>query len=220
MRRALAAAAALALLSGPAAAQPSRPDPGLGRQLAAEGNPGGALACSGCHGMDGAASEGGGAFPRLADQTARYLYKQLNDYASGARPNEIMGPIAMAMSDAERQGSAAYYAAQRPPYPDPTPADPAAAAAGAALVNVGSAERRVQACANCHGPASVGVGPLFPRLAGQYAAYAEAQLLAFRQKQRHNDVNAVMREISGHLTEAEITAVSAYLETLRPDDAR
>lgn len=193
------------------------PDLDLGRRLAAGGNPQGALACSQCHGMNGSADQGAGAFPRLADQPAHYLYKQLNDYASGARPNEIMGPIAQALSDAERQASAAYFAAQRGvPYPDAPADDPAAHRTGAALAAVGSNERRVQACNNCHGPAAVGQAPLYPRLAGQYAEYAQAQLQAFRGKTRHNDVGAVMREIAGKLTDAEIEAVSAYLAALRP----
>lgn len=212
---------------GPPAAQPAGqpaaapaqgvPDPNLGQQLAADGNPNGATACSGCHGMNGSAEQGAGSFPRLADQDAHYLYKQLNDYASGARPNEIMGPIAQALSDAERQATAAYFAAQRGvPYPAPGAVDEAARKGAETLVFVGSNDRRVQACTNCHGPAAVGQAPLYPRLAGQYADYAQAQLQAFRGKGRHNDVGAVMREIAGKLTDAEIAAVSAYLAALRP----
>lgn len=111
--------------------------------------------------MNGSAEQGAGGFPRLADQSAHHLYKQLNDYASGARPNEIMGPIAQTLSDAERQGAAAYYAAQEGvPHPDPDRIDEAARKTGEALVTVGSNERRIQACTNCHGPAAVGQAPL------------------------------------------------------------
>src|SRR6056297_1434409 len=50
---------------------------------------GAAMACITCHGADGRA-DGSGAFPRLTGQPAWYLYKQLIDYASGARPNRTM----------------------------------------------------------------------------------------------------------------------------------
>lgn len=198
----------------------AQPDPALGKQLASEGNQGGAAPCSSCHGMDGAADQGGGSFPRLAGQPAEYLYKQLNDYASGARPNEIMGPIASALSDAERQATAAYFSPLDPPYPAPQAADPASLKLGAALLMVGSSDRRVQACANCHGPDGAGQAPLYPALAGQYVAYAQAQLEAFRNKDRHNDVAGVMREIAGELTEDEIAAVSAYFAANPPEAAR
>jgi len=87
---------------------------------------------------------------------------------------------------------------------------------GRTLANIGSANARVQACGNCHGPEGEGQPPTFPQLAGQYATYAQAQLDAFRQGHRRNDVAAVMREIAGSLSEQEITAVSAYLESVRP----
>src|SRR3546814_16478283 len=45
--------------------------------------------CMRCHGLNGV-GDGTGAFPRLAGQAAFYMYKQLLDYASGARPNALM----------------------------------------------------------------------------------------------------------------------------------
>ena len=49
--------------------------------------------CFMCHGLDGV-GDSAGAFPRLTGQAAFYMYKQLIDYASGARPNDVMTPIA------------------------------------------------------------------------------------------------------------------------------
>ena len=50
-------------------------------------------ACHTCHGMHGA-GDSSGAFPRLSGQAAWYLYKQLKDYASGERQNDVMSPVA------------------------------------------------------------------------------------------------------------------------------
>jgi cytochrome c553 len=210
-----AAALALALGANAVAQQAKAPDPARAQQLVADGNPNGAAPCGQCHGADGK-GDPSGPFPRLAGQAALYLYKQLNDYASGARKNEIMGPIAQALSDQERQDAAAYYAGQTAPYGEPSSPAKADLALGRRLATVGSAGQRVQACGNCHGPAGVGEPPAYPRLAGQYASYAQAQLAAWKQGQRANDTAGVMREITGRLTDDEVNAVSAYFEAQRP----
>jgi cytochrome c553 len=218
MRPALATLPAgiiVAVLAGGALGQQTAPQPERGHELALNGNPDGTPPCSQCHGLDGA-GDPDAPYPRLAGQPAFYLYKQLNDYATGARQNEIMQPIAAALSDQERQDSAAYYASLDSPYKAAPATAPEILELGRTLAGVGSATARVQACGNCHGPEGEGQPPTFPQLAGQYAPYAQAQLDAFRQGHRRNDVAAVMREIAGSLSEQEIAAVSAYLESVRP----
>jgi cytochrome c553 len=212
------AALALAFGASSLAQQAKAPDPTRGQQLVANGNQNGAAPCSSCHGPDGK-GDPSGPIPRLAGQAAPYLYKQLNDYASGVRQNEIMQPIAAALSDQERQDAAAYYAGQNAPYGAPSAPPKADLALGRRLATVGSADQRVQACGNCHGPAGVGEPPAYPRLAGQYASYAQAQLAAWKQGQRANDLAGVMREITGKLTDDEAKAVSAYMEQARPQGA-
>ena len=55
-------------------------------------------ACFHCHGIDGR-GDAAAAFPRLTDQVYKYLYDSIKDYASGVRNNEIMSPIARALTD-------------------------------------------------------------------------------------------------------------------------
>jgi len=227
LRWAIAAAgvAALGAAAGaqsdrrPAAAGPSQAEPAatmaLGRKLAAEGNPLGAAPCAQCHAIDGAGG-GDGAFPRLAGQSAAYLHKQLADYASETRPNAIMTPIAQALSEPERQAASVYYAATAGGAPAGTAVDAAALRRGGRLFALGEAERGIQACGNCHGPDGRGLPPLLPKLAGQHATYTEQQLQLFQQGVRRNDVAAVMRELSGKLGPADIAALAAYLQTVRP----
>src|SRR5690554_2935179 len=63
-----------------------------GQLIAVGGGPGGAgAACFSCHGLQGQ-GDAGGAFPRLAGLDAHYLAKQMEDYASGARPDPVMTP--------------------------------------------------------------------------------------------------------------------------------
>ena len=73
---------------------------------------------------------------------------------------------------------------------------------------------KVPACAMCHGPRGEGGGEgLFPRLAGQPAAYTEAQLKAFRDGKRSS---AVMSPTVVAITDAEISAVAAFLSRQQP----
>ncbi len=175
-------------------------------------------ACFACHGTNGV-GDSSGAFPRLTGQGAFYLYKQLKDYASGARENRIMGPIAKALSDAEMQDVAAYYAAQEAPYlPPPENVDGRLLQRGAALSAVGSPEQGIQACVNCHGQAGAGMPPSFPYLAGQYANYTRITLEDWQQGRRHNDAQGVMADIARKMTEDDVRGTALYFESVRPPE--
>jgi cytochrome c553 len=65
----------------------------------------------------------------------------------------------------------------------------------------------VAACKACHGPAGVSINPAIPNLAGQKPAYLEAQLTAFRSKDRRNDL---MNVIAGQLSDSDIHQFAAY----------
>jgi cytochrome c553 len=165
-----------------------------------------APACQACHGVTGG---GQAAFPRLAGLNAAYLNKQLDDYAQGTRANAVMQPIAQALSAGERHAVATYYSRQPVPAPAPT-ARPAADGVGATLATRGRWSVRVPACEQCHGPGGVGVGAHFPPLAGQPAAYIEAQLKAWQRGSRRNDPLDLMGRLSRALNAQDIAAVAQW----------
>jgi len=72
-------------------------DPEHGKVIAEQGTVGGAPGCAGCHALNGS-SDGSGAFPRIAGQSAYYLGKQMQAFASDLRNNAIMSAIAKALS--------------------------------------------------------------------------------------------------------------------------
>jgi cytochrome c553 len=194
--------------------------PARGHLVAVGGGPGGAgAACFSCHGLQGQ-GDAGGAFPRLAGLDARYLARQMEDYASGARPNAAMTPISRALSHADRQSAALYYAGLPPPAASrvqPTAATDARLVQwGATLYAHGSAERGIQACANCHGPDGQGINRIYPSLAGQPASYVGAQLLLWREGTRRNDILDVMGTLARRMTDDDIRAVSAYVAGFVP----
>ena len=77
--------------------------------LATLGKAHGVASCASCHGADGAGQVAAG-FPRLAGLNGAYLRKQLDDFASGARENAVMRPIATALDADERKAISDYYA--------------------------------------------------------------------------------------------------------------
>jgi cytochrome c553 len=74
-----------------------------------------------------------------------------------------------------------------------------------------STPANVEACRACHGPVGVSINPTIPNLAGQKLAYLEAQLKAFRSKDRNNDF---MNVIAAQLSDAQIHDFAAYWSSL------
>jgi cytochrome c553 len=169
-----------------------------------------AVTCQACHGAHGEGMVDGDK-PRIAGQSAHYLDKQLQDFASGTRDNPIMGAIAKGLNDQTRSKLVAYYASLPVPAPlksvSPTPAR---AVRGHQLAIEGSEGKHVQACNNCHGPEGSGVALSAPALAGQLAPYLAAQLKSWQQGGRKNDAGSLMTTVVARLDDADIAAVTSY----------
>ena len=68
--------------------------------------------CDRCHGVDGNSTDP--RLPALAAQRADYLEKVLHAYQAGARKSTAMAAMSAAMSDADVENLAAYYAGKKP----------------------------------------------------------------------------------------------------------
>ena len=162
--------------------------------------------CVNCHGEQGVsvAPE----YPNLAGQSGAAIYKQLSDYRSGSRTNQLMTDIAKSLDEATLADIAAYYAAQPKRNPDPaTLAD--APPAIVHLVELGDPNRNIPPCAACHRPGSG--GPIeTPILAEQGQEYIALQLKMYAAGDRRNDVYGRMRSIASRLTPAEIDGLAKY----------
>jgi cytochrome c553 len=189
------------------------PDLKRGAAIAAQGTAAGAPGCAQCHAFNGA-SDGSGAFPRIAGQSAHYLAKQLRDFGSGVRDNSVMSPIAKALTPDDTTDVAAYYAGLNAPFlPLPNPAA-ALIKQGEELAKVGNDGKGIQACNNCHGPGGVGEAPAIPYLAGQYAPYIALELRMWQHGFRKSSPTAMVF-ISKQLTDQEIAAIAAYYQQVR-----
>lgn len=182
----------------------------------AKGQQTAAQICVGCHGLDGNSPTS--ANPKLAGQHAAYLYKQLTNFkvADGKvaeRPNPIMGGMVAALTDDDMRNVAAWYAGQVQKNEPAKGKD--TIEQGRKLYRAGDSSKGLPACAACHGPAGGGIPAQYPRIAGQFAEYTQAQLKAFRAGERANDPNRMMRAVALRMTDAEIKAVSDYVAGLR-----
>ncbi len=169
-----------------------------------------AATCIVCHGPDGNSSNP--SWPNLAGQHAEYIKKQLLDYRSGGRKNDQMAPMAMILSDQDIDDLAAYYAAQKPRIGQARPEN---LEPGAHLYRAGDVTKGLVACMACHGPTGIGnPAANYPRINAQHAAYTELQLKAFKAEERANDLNGIMRDIAGRMSNDTIKAVADYLQGL------
>jgi len=85
--------------------------------------------------------------------------------------------------------------------------------------DIGAGKTRVETvCAACHGANGVSVSDTIPNLAGQRAAYIEAQLKAFKDGARKAPVPtspiATMAAIANQLSAADMADVAAYFASL------
>lgn len=168
--------------------------------------------CMGCHGPEG--NSANPEWPNLAGQHASYIVKQIKHFKAADRNNPLMMPMAMTLSDQDADDVAAYYASTTP---HPTgEAEPSKVKLGEKLYRGGKASAGVPACAGCHGPTGAGIpAAAFPRIGGQHAVYAAAQLRAYKSGTRATDPNSMMRSVAGRLSEEEIDAVASYLQGMR-----
>ncbi len=163
---------------------------------------GGTLArtrCSMCHAIGGPPTQA--TIPGLAGQYAGTIYKQLLDFKSGARWSAIMSAMIGGLTAQDMRDIAEYYASlprltRKPPGPAPT------------IVESGAPMRGIAPCGACHGEEGHKIGA--PWLEGQPVAYLHAQLLAFKNGGRDNDIDQGMRNVAQRMTPEEIDASARF----------
>lgn len=179
-------------------------------------------ACSSCHGGMGEGHPSSGV-PRLAGQSQPYLLRALDDYAKGERKNELMTPIAKALTEKQRADVSAYYSGLREAaWERPRSNKTALLGRGEVLATQGSAMLGLQGCMNCHGPQGRGLPPTAPYLAGQSADYLSDRLKDWRDGPKGDSADGanIMANIAHHLKDEDIAAVAAYFAHLPPDPIR
>lgn len=165
--------------------------------------------CAACHGEKGLSQTS--TIPSLAGQTSYAIYKQLHDYRTGARANVQMTDVAKKLEVGDLASIAAYYAGASEQYAAIGRRDLSGEPEIVKLVWEGDTKRRIPACMSCHAN-GVG-GPIeTPALLGQNREYMVAQLNAYADGTRKNDVYGRMRDIARRLTPDEREQLARYMQ--------
>ncbi|MBM4182073.1 MAG: cytochrome c4 [Betaproteobacteria bacterium] len=191
--------AALAILASPLVAQAGD----ASKAISLAGN-----LCASCHGEDGNSAIPN--FPKLAGQQVVYLLRELKDYKSGKRQNEVMGPLVSGLADDDLANLAAFYASQKPA--PGTVTEPSLLPVGKTLYLKGNAASDIPSCESCHEVDGSGSGK-FPRVAGQNVEYLLEQFRLYAAGKRNNGTR-VMRTIAERMSEKETRAVSEYMASM------
>lgn len=162
--------------------------------------------CALCHSLDGNSHMA--KFPKLAGQRPDYIEKQFRDFHAGDRLNDggQMQAITTEIELADLPAIANYFASL--PSPPPFDEEGSDTAAGAALFRQGRGS--IPACLSCHG----GGGPALPAapwLEAQHADYLAKQLTDFKNGDRTNDPDGVMRAVAAQLSTGDIAALSIFI---------
>jgi cytochrome c553 len=154
----------------------------------------------------------------LAGQHADYLLKQLKNFKGDGgkapeRANPIMNGMVAAYDEGQMRDLAAWFSSQTQKPEVAKNRD--TIELGQKLYRGGNAAKGIPACGGCHGPTGAGIPAQFPRIAGQWPDYIEAQLKSFRAGERANDPNKMMRMVAEKLSDNEMKAVADYVAGLR-----
>jgi cytochrome c553 len=155
------------------------------------------LVCDTCHGNNGRPKHP--ATPIIWGLQESYILKQMSDFQTGTRHNDVMEWMATALTPAELAPTAAYFAKKAWPARATNIAAPGTTPAGVAV------------CQVCHQQNLVGGLPA-PRLAGQRYEYLVDAMRAYADGQRTNSPEMV--NIMKALSAADRAAIARYISDL------
>jgi cytochrome c553 len=161
-----------------------------------------AQTCAACHGPNGNSTDP--QYPKLAGQTARYLYLELKDFKEGRRHDPQMEPMVKGLSPEDMLALADYYSKQI--------SAPTGFKADAAKVKAGAKKADEVLCTMCHSGGFSGQNEI-PRVSGQHYAYIKKQLNDFKTRQRTNDAGN-MTSVASTLSETDIENLAQYIANL------
>jgi cytochrome c553 len=159
--------------------------------------------CAGCHGADGFSEIP--LTPSLAGQPDEFVQWQLVYFRSGARKNEIMGPVAESLSNEDIRNLGAYYASLPPPNPQ---------SQSDALVQAGEKLAVEHRCRSCHSDDYNGFRAA-ARLSGQREDVLLKALRDYKSGARVGSGVASMAEVVTELSNADIQALAHYMASRR-----
>ncbi len=170
-----------------------------------------ATLCATCHNIDGNSIIP--MWPKIAGQHAPYINIQLKAFKKNERQNQIMFNIVKDLTESDFTDLSNYFSSQKTT--SGVLKNKEKFEKGKILYNNGHKENEIPACSACHGYDARGnefAG--FPKLRSQHAEYIIQQLNNYKTKQRCNDFNGIMQDITIKLNEEQITNIAEYLSSI------
>jgi cytochrome c553 len=165
--------------------------------------------CGRCHGFE-STPPASRLVPVIAGQSRAYLEEALRQYAAGHRESGIMQPAAANLDADIISQLTEYYAGLPPVQASATTFSRERIERGQTIATLGVPAKGVPACLTCH----AGSTPMFPRLAGQHAAYIANQLRLWQRGLRATTgYGAIMAPIAARLDGEQINDVAAFFES-------
>jgi len=171
---------------------PAKPEPAAAGKAAAAG-------CGGCHGETGISKVPG--MPSLVGFDPKYFVAAVIAYKTNRRKHDMMKTLVAALSDAELNNIALFYAMQKP-----------AKAQTPSAGNQSAGKTAAAACAGCHGEGGVSTGTA-PSLAGQDAQYFAAAMKSYRDGSRPDQA---MKAPAASVDEGVVKNMAAYYANQAP----
>lgn len=86
---------------------------------------------------------------------------------------------------------------------------------GSVVAADGASLYQAKGCAACHGPkGDTPIAPNYPKISGQNAQYALAQMKDIKSGARANGLTVVMKPIVSGISDAELEAIAEWLGSL------
>ena len=167
--------------------------------------------CIACHAIDGNSAIPSN--PKLASQHAEYLSRQLEYFKKGIRENTVMQGMVANLSTKDFDNLGHYFESQTLKLS--AAKSNGKGSLGEKIFRAGIADKKLPACASCHGPSGHGIPGQFPRLNAQHSDYTISQLNAYKNGLRKNEAAKMMATIAQRLSDAEMQAVADYIEGLQ-----
>ena len=158
--------------------------------------------CSACHGENGIPTNPDA--PIIWGQHAGYLYIEMKDFKSKSRKSEIMNGIAESLEKSDMLALAQYFEAK--PWPKTGYSSNAADAAKGDQIGTAGM------CTSCHLGTFLGDSSI-PHIAGQTQVYLEKTLLAFKSRERNNNVDK--SNLMQTFTDEDLKTMSRFLAGLQ-----
>lgn len=171
--------------------------------------------CTACHTLTGNSITP--TWPKIAEQHSEYLYKQLIEYKKGKDGNRFdptMLGMLQGVNEEDMKEMSDYFSKQiieksKNKTTENKIKD------GKTLYLYGDKNNNVIACVGCHGIDGTGnklAG--FPSLKWQHKDYIVTQLKKFKNSDRSNDANSIMRDISANMSNDQMDVLADYISCI------